>query len=328
MTGMDNSQKLPPERIDSLASQLKGSLRRRRPRTWLIVISAVVVILGSVSLLAWWYYDRPEPPRLEVVVFDAIAATDETPQVAAQLAFPEPGEFSTSLLAGRDMVFLDMRAAMMPGQQGHEVKTTSDAQGRAVVDWSRPALGKAETVIVRYVDVRKKHGSSDQAMLFGWDRGSKVLLVDVEETLYQKPGNPARPAKIAPPQAAATLREAERRGYHVAYLSVTASEPLEYRIARGWIGQHVAKDGVPLGPVLGRLTYLSPVDADQARRERVADMKQHLGGNITFVTRTAFAATAATANQVRAIVLEPGENLPGATRVRGWAEVVSLLGKD
>ncbi len=330
---MDQPHKIPANQVDGMASQLKGSLRRRRPRPWLIVVSAMVIAIALLGFLAWWLYDRPEPPRLEVVAFDAVVSPDETPRITAQLAFPEAGDFSPSLLARRDVVFLDLKAARMPGKQGHEVKTTSDAQGRAVVDWPPPEPGKSETIIVRYVDVRNKQGSPDQATLFAWDKASKILLVDVEETLYQKPAgqpNAARPDRIAPPpQAAQALREAERRGYRIAYLAATAANPLEYRILRGWVTvQRAAKDGLPMGPVLGRREYRSSVDADQARRECVDDLRSRLGSNIMFVTRTAFAATAATSNQVAAIIIEPGENLPGATRVRGWAEVPSALGKE
>lgn len=316
-----------------MATQLKGSLRRRRPRPWLIVVSAMILAIALLGLLAWWLCDRSEPRRLEVVVFDTLAASDETARVAAQLAYPEPGDFSTSLLARRDLVFLDVKAALMAGQQGHEVKTTSDAEGRATVDWPVPAAGKSETIIVRYVDARNKQGSTDQATLFAWEKESKILLVDLDETLYTKPaapGNANHPDKmLPPPQAAEALQQAERRGYRIAYLAVSAANALEYRLARGWVtAQRAAKDGVPFGPVLGRRDYLLATDADQARRDRLSDLKLRLGSNITFVTRTAFAATAATSIQVRAIVIEPGENVPGATRVRGWAEVIPLLGKE
>ncbi len=329
---MDQPQRIPAQRVDSMASQLKGSLQRRRPRPWLIVGGALLAAIALLVLLAWWLYDQPALPRLEVVVFDAVAAPDEPARVAAQLAFPRPGDLPQSLLAGRDLVFLNLKAAMMPGQQGHQVKTASDAEGRAVVDWPAPAAGKSETIIVRYVDVRQKHGSSDQATLFAWAKDRKILLVDVDEALYQKPPAPAPDApadNVAPPAAAQALREAERRGYRIGYLAAASASPLEYRVVRGWVtGQWAGKDGLPIGPVLGRRDYPSSIDADQARRERLDDLRQRLGTNVTFVTRTAFAAGAATANQLRAIVIEPGENVPGAMRVRGWAEVPSVLPKE
>ena len=325
---MNPPHKIPAEQIDGMTSQLKGALKRRRPRTWLIVVSAMVISIVLLALLAWWLYNPTEPPRLEVIAFDAVATPDETPRIAAQLAFPEAGDFSASLLARRDMVFLDIQGAMLPGRQGHEVQTTSDAHGRAVVDWPRPAPDKPETILVRYVDMRNKLGNTDQATLFGWDKDSKVLLVDIEETLYPPGAKGVRPTKVALP-AADALHEAQRKGYRIAYLTATAATPLEYRIVRGWIAtQRTAKDGVPLGPVFGRREYPSAADADQARRDRLSDLRAHVGKNITFIARTAFAATAATSNQLRALILEPGENLPGATHVRGWAEVMPLLEKE
>jgi hypothetical protein len=329
---MDTPHKIPADKVDALAGQLKGSLKRRRPRTWLIVVPAMIVAIALLAWLAWYLFDQPQPPRLEVIAFDSVVGPDEPPRVTAQLAFPDQGDYAPSLLARRDVVFLDIKAAQLPGA-GHEVKTTSDAEGRAAVDWVRPEPGKSALVIVRYVDAANKQGSHDQATLFAWARGNKVLLVDVEETLHQlEPGQVkgVRPIKIAPnPQAAPALHEAERRGYRVAYLAVTAATPLEYRIVRGWITpQQTAKDGVPAGPVLGRRSYGPSGDADQARRESIRELKSRFGDNLTFVTRTTFAASAGTANQVRVIAIEPGENLPGAVHVRGWAEVIPLLEKE
>jgi hypothetical protein len=328
---MNQPRKVPTDKVDALASRLQGSLKRRRPRTWMIVVAAMVAAIALLGLLAWWLYDQPEPPRLEVVAFDAVVAPDETPRVVAQLAFPDPGDYPRSLLARRDVVFLDVPAAQ--GKQGHEAKTVTDAEGRAVADWPRPPAGKAATVIVRYVDARNKQGSTDQATLFAWDQGSKVLLVDVQETLAQvEPAQWQRvhPTTIAPrPQAAAALRDAERRGYRVAYLALTAAAPLEYRIVRGWIAaQKAAKDGMPAGPVLGRRDYGPSSDADQAHRDVIGAFKTRFGDNVTFVTRTTFAASAGTSQRVRVIVMEPGEDLPGATRVRGWADVAGQLERE
>ncbi len=328
---MDQPSKLPPKQVNALAERLQTSLQRRRPRTWFIVASVLALALVGLSLLAWWLYDLPAPPRLEVVAFDALFAPTDTPEVSAQFAFPDQGEHSPIYLRNREVLFFNSRALAQPGQQEPQAFTVTDDNGRAVILWTPPDPARGDAVLARYIDARNKQGSADQARLVRWEHGSKILLVDVEETLAQIEPAEWLTRHVADipvrPHAAQALQAAQRKQYHIAYLAVTATDPLAYRKLRGWV--HAAprpeKDRFPPGPVLGRRGFPSSIDTDEARRERVDELKRGFGDNITLVTRTARAAGASTAGGVRVIVLDPEVDLPGAIRVPGWAEVLPLL---
>jgi hypothetical protein len=319
---MNEPHKLPPDKVDALAQRLQGSLKRRRPRTWLIVMGAMVLAIAGLSLLAWWLHNRTAPPRLEIIVFDTLAAPDEAPHVAAQLVFPDQGDYSPSLLADREVLFFSVPAPL-PVQEP-EARATTDAHGRAVVDWSPLPPDKPATVQARYIDAPNKQGSNDQASMVAWEPGSKILVVDVEETLALI--EPAQwlgthPASITTrPDAAAALQEAQRKRYRIAYLAAFARSPAIYPRVRAWVhATRAEKDRFPPGPVLGRQEHATEMDADRARRERVSDLKARFGNNITFVTRTA------SVPGVRVIALDPRAGQPGVIRVPGWAEVIPLL---
>src|SRR3712207_2895286 len=64
--------KLPPEKVADMARMLQSSLKRRRPRPWLVVGGSLLTACLLLALLAWLLWPQPEPPRLEVVAFDAV----------------------------------------------------------------------------------------------------------------------------------------------------------------------------------------------------------------------------------------------------------------
>jgi hypothetical protein len=327
---MDEPKKLPPDKVAALAERLQGSLKRRRPRAWLFVVTAVVVALGVLGLLTWWLTDSSEPVRLEIVAFDLVVAPADVPRVAAQLAFPEKGEYSPSLLRGRDVVFLDARSVLLPGQQGTQERTTSDADGRASVAWPRPAGAQVERIVVRYIDARHKQGSTDQANLVPWDGGGKILLVDAEETLAQLA--PARweathPAEIKPQNGAAVaLQDAELKKHRIAYLTTTSNSPLAYRKVRGWVhAPRAVKERFPAGPVLGRLNYAKDTDVDQARSAMLEDLKARFGEPMTLVANRAPAADAARRLGIAVVTIAAPAPIQGAVNLRNWGELPAHL---
>jgi hypothetical protein len=327
---MDEANKLPADKVDALAERLQGSLKRRRPRTWLIVLSVTVLALVVLGLSAWWFSDRSEPVRLEIVVFDQVVAPDESPRVAAQLAFPDKGDYSPALLRGRDMVFLDARSVLLPGQQGTHLRTTSDADGRASVEWPRLAGGQPERVVARYIDTRYKQGSTDQANLTPLERDSRILLVDVEETLAQL--DPAQwenthAADIKPqPGAATALREAEKKKYRIAYLTVHAGNPLAYRKVRGWMhAPRPDKERFPSGPVLGRPGDAATTDVDPTRWAVLQDLKNRFGEHITMITNNVAGAAAGRKIGIRVVTIFCPAPAPNATNLRTWDELPGRL---
>jgi hypothetical protein len=327
---MDHPQKLPPARVDALAERLQGSLQRRRPRTWLFVIAAVVIAAGGLGLLAWWLRLQPPAPRLEVIAFDDIAAPNETPHVTAQLVFPDAGDYSPSLLQGREIIFFNAPGFKQPGQQQVQATVVTDEHGRAVVPLTLPDGARPNPIHARYIDAQAKSATNDLATLVRWETDRKILLVDVEEALGE--AEPARwEAAFAAgipvrPQAALALQEAQRKQYQIGYLTVSVTGPLGYRTVRGWVhAPRPDKERLPPGPVLGRRDYTTASDAEQARRARVNDLKTQFGNNITLVARTRAAAATATAAGIRVIILDPGVLMAGVLSVPGWAEVPPLL---
>ena len=43
---MNEPTKIPADKLDALAERLQTSLKRRRPRTWLVVVVATVAAMG------------------------------------------------------------------------------------------------------------------------------------------------------------------------------------------------------------------------------------------------------------------------------------------
>jgi hypothetical protein len=317
---MNEPTKIPPDKVDALAERLQTSLKRGRPRTWLVVVAATCVAIGLLALLAWWLYKPTQAPRLEVIALDAVAAVEKQSRVAALLALPDRGEYPASVLRDHECVF---------EIGGKQVKAQSDAKGRAAIDWGPIDKPAVEAIAVRYVDVRNKQGSADQAKLFAWPAGSKVLVVDVVETLAQiEPERWASThgADIPPrPDAARVLQQAERNNWRVAYLAVTDGA-LDYRKVRGWIGApRPAADRFPAGPVLGNRDFDVENGADKVRQDRVKDLVDQFGGDVTLVTRSQDAASAGKSAGARVIVLDPAIKMPGVRSVPGWSDVIPLL---
>jgi hypothetical protein len=327
---MDETHKIPPDQADAFAGRLRGALQRRRPHTRWIVVTTIVVGLAGLGLLAWWLHTPTDPVRLEVIAFDAVAAPDETPRLRAQLAFPDDDEHAPALLHNRDVVFLDASAnvLLLPGQHGMQKSVKSDAGGKAVADWG-PLKGKIDAIAVRYVDARFKQGSPDQASLFRWERGGKILLVDVPEALAQL--EPDRwgttpPDKILPrPHAAQTLQQAERKQYQIGYVALTPTRALTYRLVRGWVHAPKAeKERFPAGPVFGRSDYGAVPADDAARRELVESLHARFAGTVIYIVVRADATGLAGAG-ARVIVLGEGDPTAGVERAADWSQIMPLL---
>jgi len=306
---MNEPTKIPVDKLDALAERLQTSLKRRRPRTWLVVVVATVAAMGLLAFLAWWLYKPTQMPRLEVVALDTVVPVDTSPHIVAVLALPDRGEYPAGVLRGHECVF---------EIGGKQATAQSDANGRSAIDWGPFDKAAVESIAVRYVDVHNKQGSADQAKLFAWPAGSKVLVVDVVETLAQIEAEQwptMHGADIHPrPDAARALQQAEKHDFRVVYLAVTESA-LEYRKARGWIGApRPAADRFPTGPTLASQEFAG-----------VKDFVDRFGNAVTLVVRSQEAASAGKSAGARVIVLDPAVKMPGVRSVPGWSDVIPLL---
>jgi hypothetical protein len=306
-----SENKLPPDRVDELARRLQGSLRQDRPRSWLIVLVALVVCSALLGGLAWWLYPRPELPRLEVIALDGLARADETPQARAYLAVPEPEpEFDTSVLRGQEILFTGGTFAIPPGAAAPVKKASTDALGRASVEWPGAQPGRPTTFQARYINVERRHGSNDDATLFVAEKGRPLLVVDVEETLATVP--PAQWPALHP--AAINVQDGAGKALHklaekhaLVYLTVHAAQPLGYRKVRGWVGsKRGGPGGLPAGPVLGRSVYSGPDDLSEARASVLRDLQSRFAGPVIALVGTAASAETARAARVQTIRVGEG----------------------
>jgi hypothetical protein len=329
---MSDSPKLPSEKVDLLTSRLQGSLKRGRPRRWPLVLG-VAAVLALVAFLLWWFHDPTMPPRLEVIGFDSLTVADaEAASIHAALAFPDDGKYPRRLLRGRELIFLDAQAVLLPGQQGLQKKASTDADGNAAVAWANPALDKAETITVRYVDTQHKQGSSDQATLYTWPNHCKVCVIDVEETLGEVETEEWATKRVddivVRPGAAQTLQEAERLGYRIVYLSVASADPLVYRKVRGWVrAPRAPKARLAAGPVLGRPDNDRNISTiDLARQMEL----RRLDGNFDVTVIVGSATAAATAKECTPRVVQLGDQggAQGIPHAATWADVIPLLTKQ
>jgi hypothetical protein len=315
------SNKIPAETADALARRLQTSLKRRRPRTWLAYV-VVFLAIGGLALVAWWLYNPTPPVRLEVIALDSVVGPDETPEVFAQLAFPDTGDYSPSLLAGRDVVFIEASATSIPGRQGMQKSAVSDAKGRAKVEWPRPGDGKSDAIVARYADVRFKQGSQDKATLFTWDAGRPILLVDVDDTLVPADGFgwETTPLGKTVPRAGAVaaLQAAAKKDYLIGYIALAPERALSYRLARGWVGAHF-----PAGPVIGRPVYPPTADRHDDLRTLLKSLKPRFGERITLIAGQRAAIDVVQEIGIRGLVL--GEPVPGAAHMTSWADLARHL---
>lgn len=283
--------KPPSAKSEQLSKQLKESLAARRPKTWKIVLAALVIATLLLLLFAWWMYPRPRPSPLQIVALDAIVTPDEAIKVQAQLI--DPGEEKKrSTLGGFTVNFLEPQ---LPGQKiDVEPRTSkSDANGRAVVDWPTPKTPVGE-FFVRSFDEEGKPGASDSGRIFVAAAKTPILLVDADEPLDDK--------------AAETLSKGTQEGWRVVYLLFAAADANDFRKARGGLLKQMK---LPPGPAFG------PLHADA-----VKSIRGRFTGTMLAVVKSSDAAQTAKDAGINTILIGDAPAPAAVLRVASWADVV------
>jgi hypothetical protein len=259
-----------PERAEALAKQLQQSLAQRRPRPWKLVLAVLVFCSLTLAGLAYWLYPRARLATLEIVALDDVFTSDEKPIAQAQI-FAPPEDEGMRRLTGHTIVFHEQLVLRPPGENPRESKDRSDAEGRASVDW--PAT-KAELIefSARYLSTEARPKNvNDGGRLFVWPKNAKLLVVDADETLI---------AEKLDEQAALTLKKAAEEGWRIVYLTPSATQAHDWRIARGWIQR---QPKLPIGPVLGRRRFPSDEPIGEARRALLQLLRKFDGPQLAVV---------------------------------------------
>ena len=103
---------------------------------------------------------------------------------------------------------------------------------------------------------------NDGGRLFVWPKNAPLLIVDADETLI---------AEKLDEQAALTLKKAAAEGWRIVYMTPTAAQAHEWRLARGWIQR---QPKLPIGPVLGRRRFPSDEPTDEARQALLQSLRK------------------------------------------------------
>jgi hypothetical protein len=300
--------KPPKPPADELAQQLKSSLAKRRPRTWMPVTAAIVLCSALLGGLVWWMYPRVPTQPLQLMAFDGVCTPDEAPTARAQL-LASKAEEPAPRLSGFEMKFHEPSLVPQANAKPRQVFARSDEKGQASVEW--PVGDAAVTeFFVQYIDTqRRRVSAAERGRLFVWPKDAPVLLVDADETLL---------AAALDDKAQATLSKAEEESWHVIYLALAGANAHDFRQARSWLENQVK---LPKGPVLGRLLYPAAGTLDSARRDVLKQMKSRFSGPLLAVVKTAEAAQACRDLGLQTVLIGDADAPARVLRVATWADV-------
>ena len=263
-----SESKTSADQAEKLAQRLQQSLAQRRPRPWKTVLLTLLIGGILVALLVWYFYPQRREV-LQVVAFDAVFTSEQSPQASAQLLLPSEEE-SPRRLRGQTVVFQEIWPR--PGEKLREISQKSDDEGRAMISWT------AAEFQVRYVNVQDRQQSlRDTGRIFIWPKEKAILLVDADALLSVEPLDE---------KVQATLQE-KAKTFNIAYLSLASPQPVPFQQARDRIQALQNQQQLPAGPVLGRQSYPSKQTAAQAWHSQIAALQQQFRGPLTAMGKTA-----------------------------------------
>jgi hypothetical protein len=317
-----------PKKPDPLVLLVRANAGKRARRSPGGMLLAALILLGVLTLIAWWSWPVPDPPALQVVAFDQVTRPGEKTTLRA-VVHPEEEQAEHVDLSGYALDF----AAGTLGAQSQSLReaATTDAAGQTSVRWKLPASDKPASLMVKYAGDKQHRDCYDAAHVFTWPADARILLVEARHGLLGVPEAEFRKANIHalkwPNDAARALAATAEKGYHVAYLLVAEDRPEDYRKLRGWLQRIVVAGGTsfPAGPALGRLDYGDSNEA-AARREVLRALKQSFKGPLTAVAGTAADARALHEAGLKTYLVGGKGDVPeGIIRVHLWKDLASRL---
>jgi hypothetical protein len=315
----DNAAKARQAAKEEMATRLRASVRRQRPWTAVACVGLLLLLAVPVALLSWWLWPRGEPPALVVTAFDQVGEPGTKVVCRAQLETLDAARADFDL-AGREVIFDEIRLDLPKGR-GIQ-KAMSQAGALAAVDWTVPEKMPQTAFTVRCLTPEGRSQASDRARLFAWPRTTKVLLVDVAAMVpagakvWEKETTLGLTLR---PGAAAALQAAKSAKFAVAYLATEPARAVSYRKVRDWIERSApGPQGIPDGPVLGRLSVSGETAADWAKAV-VAHLKRFDGPLVVLAGQPQTAEAYRAAGVRRVLLVGQG----GV----GWDDVAKELAK-
>ncbi|MBI3411892.1 MAG: hypothetical protein HY040_26475 [Planctomycetes bacterium] len=322
----DKKRELPR---DDLSKRLQESLRKRRPRTFPVLITAVVLTAALLGFMIWWLYPRPAPPRMMAFAFDQTGLAGKDVVLHGMLQ-PMPGENRTVRLKDLEVIFED-GGFRKQGERPTQITVKTTPSGAASCPWSFPDGFTQGEFIVRSIGTREAPGTNDRGRVVLWPQNSRLALVQIENTLTlarEETWIKENTLDIPPMKGAAdALRRLEAGGFHIVYLALAAEEPFLYQKMRGWVRvQSGDPSPFPVGPVLSKLTMVR--DANKPWQIVGAELQEKFAGPHVAVVSAIDAAQQLHAAGLDVYFLGKSDDLPaGVRRVESWAELRGLVGK-
>ncbi len=296
----------PPS--DELTKQLKETLVRRRPKPAKIVLVTLAVSVVFLVGLAYFLYNGPRLPPLQVLAFDVVAVEGESPAARVQLFSNEP-ETPLTALRRKSVVIQEPRRVNQPDANRRLETLQSDDAGQAEIDWS---IGK-ETIgefLASYVNFERQHASvNDRGLLFVWPAATPIVIVAADEALIADELNA---------EAGTALMKASTDGWRVIYVCTEQTAPAEFVLARQWLRR---QPRLPRGPVLGPRHPLETPASEESRREIFASLEKKFTGPKLAIVKSPATARIAKDARLPTTILGDAKDLPGVQSAATWADV-------
>jgi hypothetical protein len=333
---LDKTDGTPPAADDELQRRLRESLKKQRPRRWHFALGVTLFAAAMCGLLPWLFFPRGEPPLVIVTALDDLAVAGKETTLQGCLNAPlEPN----LVLAGRDVVFADGQAPLVPNHEAKEVRARTGSHGDTACRWTFPAETTQGDFILRQLAGKFFPGMEDHGLVFLVAEATPICLVQIDETLSSASGQIWRDENVhdiaAVPGAGESLGEISKKGYQIVYLTL-ADQPTLYQRMRGWVRLQnaEARPPFPPGPVISRFSLPWEEHNKQPWRksaERLAVRFPKPRGH-AIARHLAIAGTTDVARQFQAAGWQTvykgiAEDLSGVLRVNGWENVSAALGR-
>jgi hypothetical protein len=215
--------------------------------------------------------------------------------------------------SGRAPSFLG-REVYFKASSGNEGTQRSDNEGLACLSCTPSKVDIS--FVVQAVSEDGKRAIQDQATVFHWPADAKVLLLDVESTLFAAPQDGA-----LRPDASATLLRLQEHGFRIAYLALAHQELAEFKLLRGQVRHHQLARTLPPGPVYVAANF-ADADGGRSRRQAATALAERFPKPLLVL-----AGSAELASQYRAvpglavILLSETETVAGLPKCASWNDV-------